>query len=78
MAPVLQLPLDMVEHIVRGLTVHEGQLIDLPKKAGLATGDFSPRPPFNNYIKYLSRAFALLVVVFFIWFFSSLDADFNV
>jgi len=62
-------PLDMVEHIVRGLTVHEGQLINLPKKAGLATGDFSPRPPFNNYIKYLSRAFALLVVVFFIWFF---------
>lgn len=60
-------PLNMLEHVVRGLDIFEAKLDNVPSNAGLATGEYSPRPPFNNYFRYLSRACVLLLAVLFIW-----------
>lgn len=58
---------NMVEHVVRGFVVSEGKIGEVPVKPGLAKGDYSPRPPLNNYVKFLSRAIALLLIIFVLW-----------
>lgn len=60
-------PQNMLEHVVRGHEVFEGVLGDFPTKGGLAVGEYSPRPPINSFLKYLSRAFTLMIIIFLFW-----------
>ncbi|MCC3861755.1 type II secretion system protein GspL [Pseudemcibacter aquimaris] len=60
-------PMDMLELVTGDAHTIQSSFGRVPKGAGLATGEYSPRPPIKEYFKITSRLAALVATVFIFW-----------